>query len=292
MEINIYRLTGSTKELIIKNIDQRSGCIAKFYGWLQANIETPIEVKLLILDNCLFLSMLYGIEAWGNFDCVDERLRKIEVQALKAILEVKRGTATDLVYHELRRPNIVSRVKDQQYKFFKRINSLNEDIAIVVSIMRICQGCPMLMYYESLHNHHGDDDMKDRELRIQSSTLSSLVYYSAMNFSSKSMIYQSFMDDEKRAVISRWRLSNHRLKIETLRYHRPLIQRKDRLCDVCGVLDDETHAVYECIRYNIIREKYVALLTKLDSIQKFLNPGVEDMLRVASFLMEVEKILK
>ena len=150
----------------------------------------------------------------------------------------------------------------------------------------------MLMYYESLHNHHGDDDMKDRELRIQSSTLSSLVYYSAMNFSSKSMIYQSFMDDEKRAVISRWRLSNHRLKIETLRYHRPLIQRKDRLCDVCGVLDDEAHAVYECIRYNNIREKYVALLTKLDSIQKFLNPVVEDMLRVASFLMEVEKILK
>ena len=100
------------------------------------------------------------------------------------------------------------------------------------------------------------------------------------------------MDDEKRAVISRWRLSNHRLKIETLRYHRPLIQRKDRLCDVCGVLDDEAHAIYECIRYNNIRENYVALLTKLDSIQKFLNPVVEDMVRVASFLMEVEKILK
>ena len=99
------------------------------------------------------------------------------------------------------------------------------------------------------------------------------------------------MDDNKRTVITRWRLSNHRLNIEVLRYHRPKVERKDRVCVLCGVLDDESHAIFVCGKFDSIRGSYVELLTRLDTVDKFLNPSFIDKNRVASFLIELEKIL-
>ena len=130
--------TDDIDEIIIKNINQRSGNISKFYGWLEVNAKTPIEVKLLILDNCLFSSILYGIEALGNFECVHDKLLQIKMSALKSILKVKKGTSTDLVHFERRRPNIISRIKDIQHKFFERIVSIDDESAIVKSFIRLC----------------------------------------------------------------------------------------------------------------------------------------------------------
>ena len=45
--------------------------------FMDINRDTPIEIKLLILDSCLFSSMLYAIETWGNIKFVEQRLRKI-----------------------------------------------------------------------------------------------------------------------------------------------------------------------------------------------------------------------
>ena len=42
------------------NMKDRKGKICKFYAWLEDSSDTPIEIKLLVLDNCLFLSLLYG----------------------------------------------------------------------------------------------------------------------------------------------------------------------------------------------------------------------------------------
>ena len=40
-----------------------------------------------------------------------------ERKMLKRILGVKQGTSNDLIYIELERPDIISRIKDLQYKF-------------------------------------------------------------------------------------------------------------------------------------------------------------------------------
>ena len=100
------------------------------------------------------------------------------------------------------------------------------------------------------------------------------------------------MDDVKRGIVTRWRLSNHRLKIEVLRYKRPKIERNERVCDVCGVLDDESHAIFNCVKFDDIRAKFVDVLVRLDCVQKFLNPPMCDKENVATFLCEIEKILK
>ena len=50
------------------------------------------------------------------------------------------------------------------------------------------------------------------------------------------------------------RTCSHRLGVETDRWHKPQpIPRGQRLCNVCGVLDDEYHFVMECARHNELR---------------------------------------
>jgi len=75
----INKLKGETDNTLIANPQKfecffkdlfSTGNICKFYAWLELNDSTPIEVKLLVLDNCFFNSVLYGIEAWGDVECV------------------------------------------------------------------------------------------------------------------------------------------------------------------------------------------------------------------------------
>ena len=70
----------------------------------------------------------------GYVSHIEDKLRKIELKALKAILKLKKGTTNDLVYHELRRLDIISKIKDCQYKFFdKLVNTDASDATIRIN---------------------------------------------------------------------------------------------------------------------------------------------------------------
>ena len=56
--------TDNFDEIIKFNFNDRKNRMSKFYAWLTGNDETPIEIKILVLDNCLFSAILYSIETW------------------------------------------------------------------------------------------------------------------------------------------------------------------------------------------------------------------------------------
>ena len=118
-----------------------------------------------------------------------------------------------------------------------------------------------------------------------------LHYVSIVDIKLKSNIYSSFVDDRFRYVITRRRLSNHRLLIETGRYHVPKIERQHRKCYGCGVIEDERHAIYDCPAFEDIRKNHPRLLEKYNSINRFLNPDPTDIIEVSNFLTEIDKIL-
>ena len=64
---------------------------------VEVNEETPIEMKLLVPNNCIFNSMLYVVEMWGDITCNKQKLRLTKQKALKAILKVKESMSTDLI---------------------------------------------------------------------------------------------------------------------------------------------------------------------------------------------------
>ena len=57
-----------------------------------------------------------------------------------------------------------------------------------------------------------------------------LAYYKSItDVTRKCIIYDNFMDDSKRYVITRWRLSYHKLYIETGRYKTLPVERKENV---------------------------------------------------------------
>ena len=239
--------TNDINKIIDLNLNERIRNICKFYSWLEVNVETPIEIKLLVLDNCIFSSILYAVETWGDIGYIEQKLRIIEQKALKSVLKVQKGTSTDLIYNELKRPDVISRIKDLQWKFYQRILNLNDDDAVVKSFTHLCDNTSIIEYYNSLSSTNKADNIRNRENKILESNTSMLQYYaSIINVEKKSTIYNNFIDDRKRAIITRWRLSNHKLFIETGRYHIPPIPREERKCSNCHILEDESHVIYIC----------------------------------------------
>lgn len=275
------------------------GNIAKFYAWLQYNENSPFFVKLKVLYACLFSSMLYSVEAWGNIEgLIEKRLRKIEIEALKRCLGVKSGTSNDLVYIELQQPDIISCIKDRQHKFHQKIMQLTPENAVVKSIWELCDRNEdtkqFTEYYKFLEkdNRHNNINSKRNNINNSTNTMDKR-YIELIGLNHCHTLYNSTLIDSKRKIITRWRLSCHKLKIETGRYTSPKTPREERKCAMCDVLDDEQHALYRCTAHRLIRARFQDLLTKKKCVMELLNPSsIEEATMIAEYLVAIEDNMK
>ena len=104
------------------------------------------------------------------------------------------------------------------------------------------------------------------------------------------IIYSSFLNEADRITLTRWRLSCHDLRIETGRYQRPFIPRENRLCSICFVLEDETHALFICKANQFIRQQFQNLIIKYPSLETILNPSnIHDAEKIAKYIRDIEK---
>ena len=131
----LFYPTNDLDKIILNNLSKRKVNVAKYYVWLEFNENTPVDIKLLVLDQCMFTALLYGAKAQGNISIIEKEVCNIELNALKSILKVKQFTSTDLIYFELDRADNVSKVKDLQFKFFSKISKLKHDEAMVKHII-------------------------------------------------------------------------------------------------------------------------------------------------------------
>ena len=60
-----------------------------------------------------------------------------------------------------------------------------------------------------------------------------------------------------RIALTRLIVSSHRLRVETGRWERPVVQYESRLCHVCHKLDGEYHFLLECDRYAELRAQLI-----------------------------------
>ena len=158
--------------------------------------------------------------------------------------------------------------------------------------LELCKDTKIIGYYITLHGCHKISNIWDREQRIHLSTMPMLSYYSSItNVEEKCIIYNSFMDDCKRSFITRWRLSNHKLHIETGQYKIPPTHRESRKCISCNTLEDEHDATFVCPRFNSIRLPFAHLLNQYTTVQAILDPDLLDNLQVANLISEINSKL-
>ena len=117
-----------------------------------------------------------------------------------------------------------------------------------------------------------------------------LQYRTLWNLVQPLLIYNSLEDDKHRIIITRWRLSSHKLYIETGRYKTPKITAENRKCCICNIVEDEYHALFRCTAHLFIRQKHELLLSKYQYVSDILNPIThDDISKIAHYLNEIEK---
>lgn len=283
--------TNDIMDMVNRNLNSRMFNLSKFYSWLEINEHTPIKVKLLVLDSCMFNALLYSCETWGDITPIKSRILKIEREALKRILNVKTGTPNDLIYVELNRANIFSKILDRQFKFFQKIYHYNNSEAICKRILDKCEHLSIYRYYNSLLANNSSICIQSNLESINSSNKSLTIRYkNYVSCTFNNFLYNSYINDSYRSRITRWRLSCHKLYVEIGRYKKPMIPRCERVCSVCLVCEDEEHVFFICPAYQIIRSNYNNLISCKSSVKELLNPNSEkEVIETANFLKEIEE---
>ena len=276
------------KDHILKNINLRKGNLAKFYAWLQYNEHTPILMKLIVLYNCVLAAIFYCSETWYEIDQVSQEMLLMERAALKRCLGVKASTPDDIVYTEVNRANIVNKIKEQQYQFFTKLADL-DGAAIVCDILEMCAELDVVKYYNELTNRHCEDEIQQRKERMnQAESTYVRRYVELTNQEYCHALYESYLREDLRIVITRWRLSCIPLEIETGRYQG--VARENRLCPFCDVLEDEEHALFYCDAYEEIRRDNRELLQENQSLNDLLNPKDKETAHsVGCYLKQIEQ---
>ena len=80
-----------------------------------------------------------------------------------------------------------------------------------------------------------------------------IIYYRRLLYPEKSCIYNMFVNNSYRKIITRWKLSNHKLNIETCKYCHPVVQRVNGVCTISNILEDEDHVIFVCPAYQTVR---------------------------------------
>ena len=284
-------------EIINFHFTKKMVHIASFYSWLAVNEDTPFKVKIFVLYICLFATLLYSCEIWVNLDDMAEKLKLIEKKALKSCLGIKMSTPDDIVYQEIDRADIIYTIRNRQYTFFAKILKHEENAAVVIGIMNLYNSKVdagsegIVNYYQNLQAKNRELDKTQRKDRINTSELSMTIRYREVsNLQYPDVLYNSFMTEKYRTVITRWRMSCHSLRIETGRYNRPRIPRNERTCKACVVLEDERHALFECPAHTFIRLRYNNILSDYTTVQLILHPNsIEDANTIGRYILDIEK---
>ena len=290
--------TNKVHELIEFNLKKKAYNTAKFYEWLHINNETPFQVKLDVLYSCLFSSLLYSCEAWGNLIKIEEQFNVIERKALKAILGVKPSTSDLIVYAEINRAELSAIVMDRQEKFWDKFLTLSIEDAVAKSIYNFYrEKCGHVennfcQYYDNLKNNNKEANIEMINRKLHNSTSSLCLRYRLIIGIPENPIflYTSMTNELDRQLITRWRLSSHKLFVETGRRKKPQPPRDERLCIVCMVIEDEHHAIFDCTAHNFIRTDYEEHININNTVAKMLNPqSHQEVKRVAEYLRKIEK---
>ena len=149
----------------------------------------------------------------------------------------------------------------------------------------------MFSYYSKLKPNAIEKNIKKRKSTIENSESTMCSQYRELtNMKEPYILYKSLEDDRLRKIISRWRLSCHKLHIETGRYKVPKVNKVNRICRLCYILEDEHHALLVCSAHVFIRQKHKDLLQKYTTVSEILNPKVNnDIKRVAMYLRDIEE---
>ena len=254
----------------------------KYFNFLRANQLAPLFVKIKVLKACVINSILYNCETFGH--CIPTDLEKMYNKLLRRTFNVRSNTPALLLYIESGFLPIKAIILARQLKFFKRyVKGLTGNTPRVQMFQRLMgEPTKYLQHYIDLSAKYASaadvypvfaDEVKKQvtEIAAKGTIHPKFKIYTEINPKLEKSPFILNPHPLSKDVI-RFRLGSHVLPIETGRWSRKL--RKDRLCNDCGVLGDERHAIFDCRkvdRSNIALPDQMSDIWKLDTLFELIH---------------------
>ena len=268
-------------DLKLHMVTRYKSCI-KYFNFLRSNQFAPLFVKIKVLKACVVNSLLYNCETFGH--CIPKDLEKTYNKLLRRTFNVRSNTPALLLYIESGFLPIKAIILARQLKFFKRyLDRLTGNTPRVQMFQRLMgEPTKYLKHYIDLNAKYDSEadvyrefaeDVKRqiRELAAKDTLHPKYKTYTEMN---PNLEKSPFILDphplSKDAI--RFRLGSHVLPIETGRWSRK--PRQDRVCDECGVLGDERHALFHCQkidRRNVTLPDQISDIWKTDTLYELMQ---------------------
>jgi hypothetical protein len=282
-----------------------------------SNLPPALALKLfdqVIKPVCLYGSEIWGIEdlstnKYSKVNGFDTSFYSLPIEAIqlsfcKYILGVSRKATNAAVMGELGRFPLGIDVVTNIIGFWNHATSTNANPllakAVAVSVNLDASGkLSWVSYLSNLLPMLGEnslipklrplpiiDKLKRKYLNAWKKSLQPLHDQSGGKLS----LYRSFKssfsfeqyllevkNDSHRHALTKLRISNHKLAIETGRYTKPITARSDRVCLLCasGQVEDEQHFLLACPTLSNLRASLITphLNTQMQSLPQLLQVG-------------------
>ena len=248
-------------------------------------VLSPAHI-LDLFDKLITPILNYGSEVWGFHPA--KAIETTHMSFCKRMLGIKQSTQNDFVHGELGRMDFQSLRFINIIKYWIKVTHTEEHKYIKLAynmMLRDLELNPNKQNWASMVKHllsrlgflevwNGqgignisnflmifktrvkDIYIQDWHSRLENSTRARF-YINIAQFK-----YQKYLDvlkvEKYRNSLCKLRVSAHRLEIETGRWTKPnRTPLDDRICLICGVLEDEFHFMLECSIYKDLRKNYI-----------------------------------
>ena len=278
---------GYIRTVIDMHVKSRNADLNKFKIFCAANATMPYKYNKEVLEAAIISTLLNTDASWFT-----ERLKKLEqsyIGALKALLDVRETTRTDVVLLETGMPTLKEFIRKKTVAFVKKNVRGDIEDTPLAKAYKLCErkGTPGYAYIKRLLDHPDVANLDNIKQHFVNEQGSKAVTYRQINPELKvHQVYKTdqYIDERKRSVFTKFRLSSHSLKIETGRWSR--IAREDRLCD-CGGIQDESHVVFDCTKTEGVREKFVVSRQVYNNVGELMEN--HDCVKLVDFIDECMK---
>ena len=255
----------------------------------------PIKLALKLFDTLIKPILMYGAEVWGpyiDFDYTKWESSKIEMthtQFLKRALGCNFHTSNIMTRGEVGARPLLTDVNIKVITYIQNILERQQTtVYSALEFERNNEVSPNIFRYPNKFDLILDENIltgSKRKIRTLCKDNYDRYWQSKIMESPKAISYCKFKYNvslEKylykvknirhKIALTRLRLSNHNLLIETGRHLRPKLERHERKCFICrNEIEDEFHFVIKCPLYSCERKALYKSLTNNSNNFELLN---------------------
>ena len=267
-------ITNSNKLIrdVEADIKHRQVNIVKFYAFLRSNRNAPVDVKLTVLEACIFSAILHNAETWA-----DSKIDQLEIvyrRMLKSVLGVRMTTCSEFLYVELGVHSIKTYLQVKQFNFWKKVLCLGDSDPLTYAIaLGKRYNIKEVKHYENLIEKYENADeiikefhekvKNDIRKKAEQNRSRYITYLKVNPLLEHPSVYKSIYSSKTVSMIAKLRTTTHNLQIDMGR--RTLTPPEQRTCH-CGAKEDEEHFLLHCNTYTNIRHHHHVTNTTISTI--------------------------